>query len=173
MNLQYELKKICRRAKDEILQYLEDNWEYLDVGGIDTPLRKAHFMAQLAHESDGFRTTREYASGRAYEGRTDLGNVHAGDGVKYRGRGLIQVTGRYNYRFYGHLLGVDLENRPELAEEFPAALQVPILYWVKNNLNKYADKDDIRIITRKINGGYNGLRDRQKYLLDFKKLFGV
>ena len=89
----------------------------LDDYGINTKLRISHFLAQIAHESAHFRTLEEYASGAAYEGRKDLGNVYKGDGRRYKGRGVIQLTGRANYRKYGKILGIDLENHPERASE--------------------------------------------------------
>ena len=132
---------------------------------LSTPLRVAHFLAQLAHESDGFRTTREYASGAAYEGRKDLGNTQPGDGKRFRGRGLIQLTGRANYRLYGERLGLDLVAQPALAEAFPAALLVAAEYWRQRACNRPADLDDIRGVTKIINGGYNGIESRAEYLI--------
>lgn len=135
----------------------------IDEFELSTPLRQAHFLAQCAHESDGFNAVEEYASGRAYEGRKDLGNTKAGDGPRYKGRGPIQLTGRANYRKFGGALGIDLEGEPELAAEFPIAARTAGLYWKLHNLNRLADANDIRGITRAINGGYNGLDDRIRY----------
>ena len=87
---------------------------------INTRLRVAHFLAQVANLSDGFCTTEEYASGAAYEGRRDLGNSQPGDGRRFKGRGLIQLTGRANYHTLGGKLGVDLENNPEMAARSPS-----------------------------------------------------
>lgn len=134
---------------------------------INTPLRVQHFLAQIATESDGFNTAEEYASGKAYEGREDLGNVNKGDGVKYKGKGLMQLTGRENYRLYGNDIGVNLVNNPDLVKTKYYA-DVAGWYWSKKNLNKYADQDDIKTVTRKINGGYNGLDSRLKYLAKAK-----
>jgi putative chitinase len=123
----------------------------------------AHFLGQVCHESAGFRTTVEFASGEAYEGRADLGNTQPGDGRRYKGRGLIQLTGRDNYRTYGKALGVDLEGQPELAEEPVRSLQIACEYWTRNKINAACDRDDLVKVTRLINGGTNGLEDRRKY----------
>src|SRR5690349_23587399 len=89
---------LTKHAVPRIISGIVDNQKAIFDGGIDTPLRLCHFMAQLAHESAHFSVTREFASGAAYEGRKDLGNTLPGDGRRYRGRGLIQTTGRRNYR---------------------------------------------------------------------------
>lgn len=164
------LRELAPRAKEEILEGIIENAALLDEFDITPGLRRQHFLAQLAHESDSFKTTREYASGAAYEGRDDLGNTEEGDGRKYRGRGLIQLTGRANYRTYSESMDVDLEEEPDLAEEFPYALLTAVLYWEKKGLNKFADQDDINTITRRINGGHNGLADRQQYLDRAKRI---
>ncbi|MCL1491406.1 MAG: hypothetical protein M1G31_11725 [Pseudanabaena sp. Salubria-1] len=140
---------------------------------ITTPLRKAHFLAQLGHESDGFNTNEEYASGAAYEGRRDLGNTQAGDGVRFKGRGLIQVTGRANYADCGRALGVDLINNPQRLGDFDLACLSAGWFWDTRKLNNHADRDDVLTITKIINGGTNGLADRRSYLSRAKRVFGI
>ncbi len=131
--------------------------------GINTKLRIAMFVAQLAHESGSFKYTQEIASGRAYEGRKDLGNLHEGDGVRFKGRGLIQITGRSNYRELSCDLGVDFLSNPKLLESPSWAVESAGWFWNKRKLNTLADKGDIKATTRKINGGYNGLEDRKSF----------
>ncbi|MEJ8810783.1 peptidoglycan-binding protein [Variovorax ureilyticus] len=128
---------------------------------IDNRLRIAHFLAQTCHESAGYRTTEEFASGHAYEGRADLGNVHPGDGVRYKGRGLLQLTGRANYRDVGTRLHVDLENHPEKAAEPVLSLRIACEFWKKNGINAACDADDVVRVTQIVNGGTNGLADRR------------
>ena len=136
----------------------------LDSYEIKTKLRIAHFMGQVTHECAGFRTTEEFASGAAYEGREDLGNVHTGDGKRYKGRGLIQLTGRANYRMIGEILGLSLEDDPELAAEPVTSLRIACEYWKTRRINTAADRDDLIKATKLVNGGLNGLEDRRKYL---------
>jgi putative chitinase len=136
----------------------------LDRFEINNGLRVAHFLAQTCHESDGFCTTVEYASGQAYEDRIDLGNTHPGDGVRYKGRGLIQLTGRSNYQRYGDLLKLDLTGHPEIAADPATSLVIACEFWHLNALNAIADRDDIETITRRINGGLNGLDNRRACL---------
>lgn len=133
----------------------------MNRAGIVDPTERAMFLAQMAHESGNFRYDEEIASGKAYEGRSDLGNNQPGDGVRYKGRGYIQLTGRANYRYYGNLLGVDLENNPDLAKDPNIAADIAIAYW-KGRVNRNAARaGDVRTVTKNINGGYNGLSDRQ------------
>ncbi|MFZ9839994.1 MAG: glycoside hydrolase family 19 protein [Opitutaceae bacterium] len=132
-------------------------------GGMDNPARKAAFIAQVAHESGGFRYNEEIASGRAYEGRSDLGNTQPGDGERFKGRGYIQLTGRANYAAAGKALGLDLVNQPELAARPENAARVAAWYWNSRGLNSLADRGDFDGITRRINGGYNGKADRDQY----------
>lgn len=127
---------------------------------INTPQRVAYFAGQICHESDQFCTTEEYASGRAYEGRRDLGNTQPGDGVRFKGRGLIMITGRANYASYGGPLGLDLIAHPELAADPVNSLRIAAEYWHKRNCNAAADDDDLEGVTRLVNGGLMGLDDR-------------
>lgn len=136
----------------------------LTLYNINTPVRIAMFLAQLAHESGSLRYVKEIADGKAYEGRKDLGNVLTGDGVRFKGRGLIQITGRANYTHLGKDFGVDLLANPWLLEEPHYAAQSAGWFWNKRKLNELADKKDFKGITKKINGGFNGLADREKYL---------
>lgn len=136
---------------------------------LTTDLRLAHFLAQIAHESAGFKTTEEYASGAAYEGRRDLGNTQRGDGRRFKGRGLIQVTGRHNARRMSKVLGPDFEANPILLQKFPWAAETAAVFWDDHRLNDYADADNVLTITRRINGGTNGLDDRKLYLARAKR----
>ena len=140
---------------------------------ITTPQRMAHFLAQIAHESGELRYTKELASGRQYEGRKDLGNTQRGDGVRYKGRGLIQITGRANYKKYADFCGFDVVVNPELLELPLGATKSAMWYWQTHGLNQQADKDDLQTITKKINGGLNGLADRRKYLARAKQVFNI
>lgn len=121
----------------------------------------AQFMGQCAHECDSFNTMTEYGTGEEYEGRTDLGNTEPGDGPRYKGRGYIQITGRYNYRTYGGYIGEDLEGNPTLAEQPKIAAQVALQYWNRIVKPSVSDFTDTTAVTRLINGGTNGLADRK------------
>lgn len=160
-----------KRVLNEALASSMNTWAQRYA--ITSPLRVAHFLAQAAHETDGFKTLEEYASGKAYEGRKDLGNTEPGDGVRFKGRGIFQLTGRSNYAYYGKLIGFDLVKFPASAAQQDVAAQIAALYWSRKGLNAWADKDDLKQITRRINGGYNGLASRAAYLKKAKKLLGV
>ena len=150
---------------------LAANVHFSTYGLLVNNLRIAHFMAQLVHESGGFRYMEEIASGAAYEGREDLGNVKPGDGVRFKGRGPIQCTGRSNYRTFGRAIGIDIENHPEIAAVPSIGLHLALEYWQSRNLNALADADDVLGITRKINGGLNGIDDRKLHLARAKAFF--
>lgn len=132
--------------------------------------RLAHFLAQVCHESGGFKWMEEIASGQAYEGRKDLGNTVSGDGRRFKGRGPIQLTGRANYRAYGQALGVDFMNHPEIVALPSIGLWVACEYWKRNGLNALADANDIEKITKRINGGLNGYADRKAWLAKVRGL---
>lgn len=141
---------------------------------ITSDLRMAHFIAQLAHESAAFRFAEELASGDAYEGRADLGNTQPGDGRRFKGRGLIQLTGRANYAAYSEASGVDYVAKPQLLASDPfAAVDVACWFWNSRKLNALADADDVKAVTRRINGGFNGLDDRIDYLMRAKAVLGL
>ena len=168
------LKTLCPGGKDHIIEGVAIYFnQYASQYGITTPLRVCHFFAQAAHESAGFRTLEEYASGAAYEGRKDLGNTQPGDGRRYKGRGIFQLTGRANYTKFGKILGLDLVGNPKLAEQPETSVRTALEYWKSRNINLNADKDDVVGATRKINGGTNGLQDRRNYLRKCKEIYDV
>lgn len=131
---------------------------------INTPARQAAFLAQVGHESGCFAYVRELAGGKQYEGRMDLGNTEPGDGQRFMGRGLIQITGRTNYARCSLALFSDtrLLDHPELLEQPILATRSAGWFWKTHGLNEVADAGDFLRITRIINGGTNGLQDRQK-----------
>jgi putative chitinase len=167
------LRKVEPRSKEWIILGLADSMpDLIHRFEINTDLRQQHFIAQCAHESDHFQTTQEYASGAAYNGRKDLGNTHPGDGPRFKGRGLIQLTGRFNYTKAAEELGdPDILNKPETCERFPLAATVSGWFWKKNNLNAIADRDDPRAVCKVVNGGYNGLDSRLAALKSCKSAF--
>ncbi len=151
---------------------------------IETHARAAAFLAQLAHESGQFRFMEEIwgptAAQRRYEPpgalATTLGNTDAGDGKRFKGRGPIQITGRANYRRFGDLLGIELVSDPARAEVPDLAFRIAGLFWSKKGLNELADRttgDAFREITRRINGGFNGLEDRRKFYAAACAVLGV
>ena len=129
------------------------------------PKRIAAFIAQIGHESGQLKYVKEIwgptAAQAKYEGRKDLGNTVAGDGSKYRGRGLIQITGRTNYIACGEGLGLDLVKQPELLEKPQHACMSAAWFWATRGLNALADAGQFDKITQRINGGQNGAADRQ------------
>ena len=169
---------------------------------INTPLRQAHFLAQLAHESGGLKYLEEnlnysakglrsvfgkyfktqemaeaYArqpqkiANKVYANRMGNGDEASGEGWKYRGRGLIQLTGKHNYIRFAQDHDVDCVNNPDLLLEPELALVSACWFWNRRKLNQFADDDDIHMVTKRINGGTNGLLHRQHYLESFKRLF--
>lgn len=133
---------------------------------IDTPLRRAAFLSQIGHESGRLLYMREIWGPSTcpwqlkYDNNKSLGNVFTGDGYRFRGGGLLQLTGRDNYRRCGHDLGLSLVENPDLITRPIYAAMTAGWFWDEHNLNAPADADDMREITRRINGGYNGIKER-------------
>jgi len=175
----------------KFMEFINDTCERF---GIDTPARQLCFLAQTGHESGSLYFTEELASGQAYEGRKGLGNIQPGDGVKFKGRGLIQITGRLNYTKVGNALGVDFISNPTLLggknitecsdEQLRNAAMSAGWFWSNRNLNAIADNINIAstietgsnlssfiLMTKKINGGTNGLPDRLNRYKSGLKLF--
>lgn len=140
---------------------------------ITTARRQSAFLAQVCHESGSLRYVEEIASGDAYEGRRDLGNVESGDGRRFKGRGLPQITGRSNYLACGHGLGLDLINNPELLEQPLHAARSAGWFWNEKGFSPLADADRFGAITQRWNGGYNGLDDRLAHWLRIRKILGL
>ncbi len=158
------LLAVCPTGRRDIIDGFAASMDKcIAYADLSTPSRLAGFIGQCAEESASFRTTVEYASGRAYNGRKDLGNIEPGDGPRFKGRGLIQLTGRANYRQAGNDLGMALTLFPERAAEFPMAALVAAWYWKTHGLNKFADVRDWRAVTLRVNGGERGLAERQLY----------
>lgn len=143
---------------------------------ITAPARLAAFLAQVGHESGGFVYTREIwgptEAQKRYEGRKDLGNTQPGDGSRYRGRGLIQITGRANYEAVANALGIDCVSRPELLERPEFAARASAWWWANRGCNELADAGDFVALTRRINGGTNGLADRMERWERAKEVLG-
>lgn len=168
------LKKIyphsSEKNRHKFLPYLN---QYMMEYNINTVERQAAFLAQIGHESAQLAYTEEIASGRIYEGRRDLGNIEKGDGMKYKGRGLLQITGRHNYLQLDNLIsnlpmGTEFITNPELLREPLYATLTACWWWHNRKLNKLADtpsEENFKKITKIINGGYNGYQNRHKLWL--------
>lgn len=169
-----QLLLIAPGAAPRIGKYINYINGYADTFHIDTPLRMCHYLAQVLHESAEFLYTVEQGPTRYFD-KYDTGRLAArlgntpqkdGDGYKYRGRGLIQITGRANYSAYqsSKYCKGDIMTHPELLEKPLGAVKSSMWFWHTHNLNAYADSDDITKITKIINGGTNGLDSRKAYL---------
>jgi putative chitinase len=155
-----QLQAIMPYAHARAALFLDPLNAAMDEFEINTPARIECFLAQVGHESGQFRYVEELASGEAYEGRKDLGNSEPGDGAKYKGRGLIQVTGRANYVAAMMALDLDCVVSPEVLCEPVAACRSAAWFWQSHGLNEIADAGDFEKLTRRINGGLNGEADR-------------
>jgi putative chitinase len=191
-------------ADGDIVSALVSNLDMFATNyGLNTPLRLAHFLAQTAHESGGFRAVVEnlnysaeslekvfpkyfkdvdandYArqpekiANRVYGGRMGNGDESTGDGFRYRGRGLIQLTGKNNYSAMANDMGVSVDDVVSFLETPEGACESAAWFWNKNDLNTLADSDDVVAVTKRINGGTIGLEDRQKHTEEFKQILGA
>lgn len=169
----------------------------LDKYKVNTPLRLAHFFAQIDHESGlkpieenlnygasglisvfrkyfteieaiQFQRQPERIANRVYANRMGNGNEKSGDGWKYRGRGFIQITGKSNYFNLSTQIGIDYVNKPELLLNEADSMISALWFWDSKGLNSFADKDDIITITKRINGGLNGIEHRKELLKKYK-----
>lgn len=130
------------------------------------------FSRQFPSDDVALRYQRqpEKIANRAYANRNGNGSEESGDGWRFRGRGLFQLTGRENYRGAGDTIGRPIEDQPDLVAEFPCALETALAFWMGAGCNEPADRDDIEALTRRINGGLNGLDDRKEKLRRAKEI---
>lgn len=201
-----QLTAILKQDDDELAsKWLEGINKCLERFEINTPLRTAHFLSQIAHESGNFKHVEEnlnysakalrtvfgkyfdddahaeqyhrkpkQIASRVYANRMGNGDEESGEGWEYRGRGLIQLTGKENYQKFSEACGEDVVAYPDLIPQRPDLCVLTAgWYWDSRGLNSFADDDDIRQITRRINGGYNGLEDRQSKLDHIKSVLGI
>lgn len=170
---------------------------------INTPKRIAYFMAQCHHESGGFvfvsenlnykatglvkvfpkyfdeNTAKAYEkqpqkiANRVYANRMGNGDEASGEGFKYAGKGIIQLTGKDNYTRFAQSLEISVEDAAEYMKTFEGAAQSACWFWETNNLNKFADAGDLKTMTRVINGGYKGMEDRELQFARISKLLGM
>jgi predicted chitinase len=163
MNVDTLMASMPGLSKSKAQDYLGPMEQAMVEFDITSEMRSRMWLAQAGHESGSLVYFEEIASGAAYEGRKDLGNIYPGDGTKYKGRGPIQITGRYNYTEAQKAMGIPLVDQPQLAADpFGAAFRISSWWWYANGLNKISDTGDVVAATKKINGGTNGLSDRQK-----------
>jgi putative chitinase len=162
-----KLRRLAPTGRADILDALARDFAVIGAayGLTASAPRICHFLAQATHETMGLSRLRELGGPSyfaRYEGRKDLGNVQPGDGVKFHGRGIFQLTGRANYTAMSPLLGdgVDLVANPDRAMEPSLSLRIACIFWSDRGLNGFADADNIGMITKRINGGHNGLAER-------------
>ena len=198
------VKKHYPSSKPDVVAALVSSLNTLaEKYGLSSPLRLAHFLAQTAHESGGFRLIEENLNYSAdglmkifpkyfkdkdpqayhrqpekianvvYASRMGNGDTASGEGYKFRGRGLIQLTGKNNYSALANDLGVSIDETVAYLATPEGAVESAAWFWNKNGLNALADKDDVTAVTKKINGGTIGLEDRMKHTEDFKQILGA
>lgn len=158
-----ELKSIMPHAGNRAETFLEPLNAAMDEFEITGPVRQAAFLAQIAHESGSLRYVSELADGAAYNFRQDLGNDQPGDGPKYKGHGLIQITGKNNHFEMADYFGIPRDQIVEWLQTPEGACRSAGRFWQSHGLNELADKGDFKLITKRINGGFNGYQDRLAY----------
>ena len=191
------LKAIAPGAKKTGYRLLPELAEYMNywfpLFDIDQKGEYCHFLCQAAHETDSFNTLEEYATGKAYDGRADLGNIKVGDGIKYKGKGIFQTTGRGNYRALNPKwvlkapdnIPVDFEETPKLLLKPVYAVWSACQYWDDRSFNDFANMPDdskiyskklkrelspLEYITWRINGAFNGFSEREKFYKRAKEI---
>lgn len=201
MKLTLEQLKACMPLCKAPDKWLDPINQTLEKYQINTPLRVAHFFAQIMHESnqlnavvenlnyssdllrktfpkyfpdketaDKYARKPEMIANKVYANRMENGDEKSGDGWKFRGRSPIQCTGKANYILMGKTLNEDFIKNPDLLIIPQYSMLVAGVFWDKNKLNQYADKDDVLTITKRINGGINGLDERKHNLINCKKV---
>lgn len=168
-----ELLRMMPNAGSRAALYAPFITEAMTEFGIGSPSRQAAFLAQVCHESGSLRYTEEIASGEAYEGRADLGNTEPGDGKRYKGRGLLQITGRANYKAAGDALNIDFVDAPHLLSGVSPACRASAWWWREHGCNELADRDLFGKLTKTINGGFTGLDDRIQHWLRARRVLGI
>lgn len=169
---------IMPHAANYVGRYIDFINRFAEEFEINTPLRMAHYLAQVAHESGELRYAEEIASGKEYDtGRKAqmLGNTPEadGDGQRYKGRGLLQITGRANYTAYKNYCGYDVVAQPELLAKPLGAVRSSMWVFWKFGCLELADQDNLHAIRRKINGGYNGLKECEEYIVRAKRALNI
>ncbi len=170
-----QLKQITDQKDSILIPFVKPLNEMYAQNESVSKLNLAHFLAQICHESGRFRYTEELASGEAYDTRVDLGNTPEkdGDGAYFKGRGLIQLTGKSNYKKLSSHFNIDFVKNPSLLKTPEWAVKSAKWFWETNKLSELVNSDDFLMITYKINGGFNGLQDRLKYLKKTFKVLGI
>lgn len=166
----FKLENLKGVIPDKVIAQIPDTAAKFNI---NSTLRLIHFLAQCAHESGNFKWVVEFASGAAYEGRRDLGNTQPGDGVRFKGRGYIQLTGRANYTDFSHFCNEDCVSNPDLVStKYP--MMSAAYFFNKNGLwaicDRGADQATVIAVTKRVNGGTNGLQERLEY---FKKFYNL
>jgi putative chitinase len=170
-----QLQEIMPNSGEKAAYYLQSLNDAMSAGGLTNCPRVAAFLAQIGHESGSLIYTTEIADGSGYEGITDIGNTSPGDGVRYKGRGLIQVTGKYNYQIVGDALGYNFVADPERLATVPYCVTSAVWWWNNHSLSTIADgntQESFDQTTRIINGGYNGKADRDSRWAVAKRVLG-